>query len=216
MGLYKDSELIGFVLTIPAMDKNQKPYHHLHMIGIHPNHRGENYGYLLMKRHFEISKEMNVEKITWTYDPLESFNANLYIKKCGAIVESHYLENYYEDQLDGMLLDIPTDRFLATWYIHKDKKDLFNSRDAFFSIIELEEEYLIANDFPIDSILSNQTYVDKIAVEIPNDIQELKKSDIEKALDWRYRTRKIFSFCLNNNYVLINFVRVLNNTVLAP
>jgi len=36
----------------------------------------------------------NNDRIFWTYDPLESINANLYIKKLGGVI-FHHLIDYY-------------------------------------------------------------------------------------------------------------------------
>ena len=117
----------------------------------------------------------DVEKIFWTFDPLESANAHLYLRKLGGII-TRYLIDYYGDVNSGMHKGLSTDRAIVEWNINdrhvKDKitnYSLDNNSDQ-FSHDSACKEY----------------------VEIPLNIQALKKSRPEKAMQWRERTRIFF------------------------
>ena len=59
-----------------------------------PEYRGLGIGYKLKKRQREFAMRQGIRLITWTFDPMLAANANLNIRKLGAISTS-YLEDYY-------------------------------------------------------------------------------------------------------------------------
>ena len=52
----------------------------------------------------------------WTFDPVEIKNAFLNIHKLGAIVRS-YRVNFYGVSSSRLQGGLPTDRFVAEWYL---------------------------------------------------------------------------------------------------
>jgi len=217
LGAYTDGKLVGFCLTVPAFDKDT-PYHHLHMIGICPGYRGLNIGFSILKEHYAMSKSLGVKKVTWSYDPLESMNANLYIRKIGAVVETPYKLNEYGLGIDGK--KIPTDRFLATWYVNSQRvtkkfETTADQEDQKISktIDEFLMNYELVNvvDFSSSRIKKYRLPEQRsIAVEIPVNFKELKK-DEELAVDWREKTGKIFSHYLNRGMIVSDFVSIVDN-----
>ena len=112
---------------------------------------------------------LDINKIFWTYDPLESVNANLYIKKLGGVIFRHLID-YYGSINSKIHSGLPTDRFIVEWSIRSQPvEDRINGQ--------------------VGHIYDSK---DTKNVEIPLNIQELKNKDINAAIDWRMKTRKLF------------------------
>ncbi|HEY9247259.1 MAG TPA: GNAT family N-acetyltransferase [Candidatus Methanoperedens sp.] len=169
LGYFIDEKLIGYLLTFPTSNPGEIL---LDMLAVSPDYQGKGVGYDLM---LELRKTMlaqNINKIFWTYDPLESVNANLYIKKLGGIIFRHLID-YYGSIDSRIHSGLPTDRFMVEWKIR--------SRHVENKIKNINEE--------VDYVYDNR---ETRHVEIPLNIQELKKKDINLAIEWRMKTRKLF------------------------
>jgi predicted GNAT superfamily acetyltransferase len=46
-----------------------------------------------------------------------------------------------------------------------------------------------------------------VRVEVPNDLQAIKKANMALALDWRTKTRELFEAYFPRGYVAVDFVR---------
>src|SRR3970282_1162763 len=90
--------------------------HCSHMLAVLPEYRDQKIGYRLKLAQREAVHEQAVRLITWTYDPLESRNANLNINRLGGIVRT-YKRNHYGEMQDGLNAGLPSDRLLVEWWI---------------------------------------------------------------------------------------------------
>ncbi|MCD6300939.1 MAG: hypothetical protein J7L82_02600 [Staphylothermus sp.] len=109
----------------------------------------------------------------------------------GAIVRRFYI-NYYGELLDEINRGMPTDRFIAEWYIRSPrvKEIIENNKKStipYEKLLELDPHIAthveIRDNKPIliDTSLSNKR--DIVVIEIPGDINELKKKDRELMLN---------------------------------
>jgi len=169
LGYFIDEKLIGYIVTFPTSNPGEVL---VDMLAVSPDYRNRGIGYKLCLELRTIMLSRNIIKIFWTYDPLESVNANLYIKKLGGVITSH-LKDYYGSIDSKIHSGLPTDRFIVEWNIRSERvEDRIKKRD--------EKITRISDD-------KNTKYVD-----IPLNIQELKNKDINLAIEWRMRTRKLF------------------------
>ena len=116
----------------------------------------------------------NVDKISWTFDPLESVNGNLYIGKLGGVITRHFMD-YYGSVNSRMHSGLPTDRFKVEWNIRDERVQERIERGPGENARRMTED-------------SEDTKY----VEIPFDIQGLKIKDLDRALEWRMKTRGLF------------------------
>lgn len=192
LGAYHKTKLVGFVHTFPAFTKDLKPYHHLHSIGVHPDYQGENIGFLLIKAQQKRSLEMGIHHLTWTFDPLETANANLYLSKIGAKI-THYKTNYY-GILEGINGTIPTDRFFVA--LDLNKNHIIPPTDL--------KNYLIIDGTQVVNF-NKIDFNQKLAIQIPSNFQNIKEQNTLQAQEIRLNTRRVFEFILNNNYSIHGF-----------
>lgn len=190
LGYYMEGKIIGFILTFPTSNSKEVI---LHMLAVSTDYQRQGIGYKLMIKLREIMLGHDIEKIFWTYDPLESVNANLYIRKLGGIITQHYL-NYYEQIGTGLNSDLPTDRFIVEWNI---KNEHVKNKIESSGMENNSKSQL--NSF-------DDGYVQRL-VNIPHNIQELKRENISKANATRIETRTEFEDIITrSNYIGLDFV----------
>jgi predicted GNAT superfamily acetyltransferase len=149
-----------------------------------------------MLAQWEYAKNNGFTYIAWTYDPLESAVANLYIKKIGAICEA-YSENYYGGMQDTLNAGIPSDRFLMKWQGQNHNTEITMDLSKAESLNILHEN--------AENILKPNA--DLFTVAIPTDYQQLKKDNPAAALNWRLQTRKIFQHYLQHGWQVKGFIK---------
>ena len=123
IGAHSGDQLVGFVIGYPGIQpgpEGPKLVHTSHMAGVHPEFRDTGLGYKLKRAQWQMVRGQGVERIVWTYDPLQSRNANLNISKLGAVC-STYLPNYYGEMRDGVNIGVPSDRFQADWWVNTNR-----------------------------------------------------------------------------------------------
>jgi predicted GNAT superfamily acetyltransferase len=107
LGVFEQSDLMGFLFCMPTGDAKTLV---MDMLGVLPTYQRQGVGYHLMERLKTIARARGIEKIIWTYDPLESVNANLYFHKMHAVCHD-YAEEYYKFHDSKTHAGFPADRF---------------------------------------------------------------------------------------------------------
>ncbi|QJB56457.1 GNAT family N-acetyltransferase [Pseudodesulfovibrio sp. zrk46] len=180
LGGYIGEKMAGFVLIMPAMEPRTV---YGHMLGVMEEHRDSGLGNMLHQTVMQRISERNVKRMFWTYEPLESRNAHVYLNKGGAILTA-YRESCFEVDCDkhrGM----PLDRLLTC-------VDLENP-DIPERVESLEEALHMYPVARVDDMPSAH----RVLIPIPSDLDRLKLVDFEAASRARFETRALFSEYLN-------------------
>lgn len=114
LGAYLGGNLVGYTLAFAAFKPGGEPFWHSHMAGVVPQAQGRGIGRLLKVRQREEAMKAGVDRIEWTFDPLQPRNAHFNIEKLGVEVDT-YLPNFYGMTSSALHGSIPTDRLLAVW-----------------------------------------------------------------------------------------------------
>jgi len=196
MGAFDGGRMIGFVFGVPAIHY-EKPSQHSHMLAVLPEYRNHNIGYKLKLAQREEALSRNIDLITWAFDPLQSRNAHLNINKLGVIACSYDINLYGENSSSKLHSGLGTDRLLAEWWLASDKVKTIidgNSQDTVkkppakgvnINGAERDEQGL---PVPEEPDLSRKD--DVLLLEMPDDIEKLKNSNIEVARRWRILVQK--------------------------
>lgn len=219
IGAYSADRLVGFVFGYPGIQQTPEGpqlIHASHMAGVHPEFRDAGLGYRLKRAQWQMVRRQGVERIVWTYDPLQSRNANLNISKLGAVC-STYLPNYYGEMHDGINLGVPSDRFEVDWWVNTNrvkrrmgrkppqKLDLahyLNAGSEFANASQINKDGLIT---PLPSTPSGSNNPWRL-IEFPSDILALKAADLALAVDWYLHIRALFSDLFAQGYLVTDFV----------
>jgi predicted GNAT superfamily acetyltransferase len=183
--------------------------HCSHMMGVASGYRGLGIGYSLKLAQREFALKQGHVLVTWTYDPLESRNANLNIGKLGAVCRA-YSRDYYGPMTDGLNVGPASDRFPVEWWIASDRvcsrlKDGAEVRSG------ADLPQAIATSRTLGGLrapgsLMLDSNAPLVAVEIPSDYQEIKAADPALALRWREATRVAFERYFADGRAVVEFV----------
>ncbi|HUF38467.1 MAG TPA: GNAT family N-acetyltransferase [Anaerolineales bacterium] len=234
IGAFEGDEMVGFVFGFPAFDRGADGlvlWHHSHMLAVIPEKRDAGIGFAMKRAQWQWVRQQGLDRITWTFDPLQSRNAYLNIARLGAVA-STYLPEYYGEMTDSINTGLPSDRFRVDWWVNSprvaDRLDEHPRRplelgDYFSAGAEiLNPTRLAPSGYPeppeetwsmADLAESLEAQAPALPasppfylVEIPPDFQALKEADGGLALRWRLHTREIFQRLLGQGYLVTDFV----------
>ena len=108
-----DSVPLGFAYALPSL-RGGKPHLHSDMLAVLPEHRKRGVGARLKWAQREEALRRGLDLITWTFDPLQARNANLNLRRLGAVA-SEFFEDFYGVTSAALHHGLPTDRLLVHW-----------------------------------------------------------------------------------------------------
>ena len=132
-------------------------------------------GFALKQHQKQWAIENDIDAITWTFDPLVRRNSVFNFEKLGA-VGIEYLPNFYGTMTDAINAGDDSDRLFVYWSMR-------------------DESAASAN--PVDAA---NTEVSAILVELPEDIESLRKTNLAEAREWRARVREELEPALAEGY----------------
>lgn len=215
------STLIGFVFGFPGIYETPDGPRLMHvsqMLGVHPDHRSENVGFILKRAQWQMVRHQGIDRIIWTFDPLLSSNAHLNIAKLGAVCNT-YLPNYYGVMRDGLNVGLSSDRFKLDWWV--------NSPRVLRRLGRRKRRQLdMAHYISAGAVIVNPTRIDVdgwvhpqrvdslpdteeksvLLVEIPYNFMALKRENTTLAKTWREHTHPIFNHLFEEGYLVTDFV----------
>ena len=166
-GAVDDSEkVLGFLNAIPGY-RDSRIYLHSQMMGVRPEYQNLGIGKRLKLAQREEALTRGINRIEWTFDPLEIRNARFNIGSLGVICR-RYLVNTYGITSSRLHGGLPTDRLVAEW--HLDKSRVKSVLGAAASIGKKRE---------VEAV-----------VELPLEIEELKSRDVMAAIQVQMEIRQ--------------------------
>lgn len=127
LGAWDGNNLAGFALAIPGVRDGQL-FLHSHMLAVSPEYRNRSIGVKLKFAQREDALARGIDRIEWTFDPLQIKNAYLNIEKLGAIVR-RYSVDFLGKSNSPLHNNLPTDRLHAEWWLRSRRvKSLVEAR----------------------------------------------------------------------------------------
>ena len=114
VGAFDGSELIGFAYGFPGFEGEHRVIHS-DMLAVRETYRDRGVGRALKLAQRDAALARGVDRITWTFDPLQTRNAVLNFEKLG-VVADRYLRDFY-GQTSSPLHAGGTDRLWVTWHL---------------------------------------------------------------------------------------------------
>src|SRR5436853_2757225 len=90
------------------------------MLSVKSAYRNFNLGYKLKLAQRERVLAQGIDRITWTFDPLQSLNAYFNFRKLGVIADAYKI-NFYGEATSSFLHQIGTDRLWVTWLLDSER-----------------------------------------------------------------------------------------------
>lgn len=187
LGAFSGADLIGFVLSVPALLRGEKAFYS-HMTAVRKDFQSAGIGAKLKWAQRERALSEDVKFIKWTFQPVQARNAFFNLEKLGAVVR-HYEPNFYgtdystaENSNEKIGLD--SDRLFAEWNLKSEKTIALSNGEKF---------------------IETSTIIRKI--EIPNDWNALVAADPEKAIEEQNRIKRDFQNAFDEGLIAKGFER---------
>jgi predicted GNAT superfamily acetyltransferase len=175
-GAFDGRRMVGFCLAFAGIKPQGRLYLHSHMLAVLPEYRNQGVGRQLKLEQRSEALERGIDLIEWTFDPLQLKNAYFNMVCLGAIAR-RYLENLYGDSSSPLHGDLPTDRFVAEWWL---KREEGTSRPA----CKVEER-----------------------ISIPAAIDRIRREDPARAREIQSTAGARFRSCFASGLAVIGFER---------
>jgi predicted GNAT superfamily acetyltransferase len=215
-----DGGLVGFVFGLTGL-RGGEIAHWSDMLAVRPGIRDAGLGRRMKEYQREIVLGHGVEKMFWTFDPLQSRNAHLNITRLGAVVRE-YVENMYGNTDSPLHKGIGTDRFVALWLLASERVESRLSdagqtaevspgatddsggrhSDAPWAL-SVDASGPWPRPVPVDGLPGT----DAVRVSIPSNVTALMHGDLGLAVEWRLATRAVFGHYLSQGYEVCDFER---------
>jgi predicted GNAT superfamily acetyltransferase len=200
--------LVGFVYGFIGLEGGQT-IHHSHMLAVKPAYRNSDVGYKLKLAQRERVLAQGLNRVTWTFDPLQSLNAYFNVCKLG-VVSDAYKINFYGPETSSGLHRIGTDRLWVTWVLDSDRvQQRLNGRSVGHEVDARATPLVVADadGWPCE-LPSNEALAGPQAlIEIPSDINNVQRQNAEQAMRWREVTRRAFTDAFASGFHVADFVR---------
>lgn len=208
-------DLLGFVFGVTGI-RGGRPLHWSHMLAVLPEARGRDLGFHLKAYQRRLLLPLGVERVEWTYDPLVAKNAYLNLVRLGAR-PVRYVRDYYGSGADSVLsAGIGTDRFVVEWPIAGERVERALARDAAGGAAPgpghadapvVNARPPEAPAAPSEPVVADPPETPVVRVEVPADIQEVRRESAEVAARWRASTRRAFEALFERGYRVETFER---------
>ncbi len=202
LGAFDGDAMVGYLFGFLGLHENRGPLKLCSQtMGVLAEYRGRGIAEKLKWAQREHALKLGLKLITWTYDPLEGPNAYLNLRKLHGIARV-YKRNIYGEHFGALNEGMPTDRFLVEWWIER-------VGDWGLEIGDWKEVTRVEGHGTAQRLVEydSKSEEEAVRVEVPVDIQAIRKEDMALAVDWRLKTREIFETYFRRGYVAVDFGR---------
>lgn len=221
LGAFDRDRLTGFVLGFLGTDTESpervamaRLKHHSHMLGVHPDYRNQGLGFQLKTAQRRAVLDQGIRLITWTYDPLESSNAYLNIRRLG-VISSRYHRNVYGQMRDARNRGVPSDRLLVDWWItsarvkarvEQSRAPLDLAHYLSAGAPKLVSASLDEDGLPHPKRGEQAADATFALLEIPSQYQQIRQEEPDLAMQWRQITRDVIESAFAAGYLITDFL----------
>ncbi len=204
LGAFDGELLVGFSLGFIGK-RGEQILHWSHITGVTPAYQGRGIGSGLKWLQRRLVLEQGLDCMAWTFDPLQRGNAKFNMRRLGCVC-SLYCVNLYGELEDSLNAGLPTDRFEVRWWLASERvRQREASGPPAVDITGIHRTLpCTADGVPGD--VCWPVGQERTLVEIPDNINELRASRPDQALQWRLRTREVFTRLFEEGFWVTDFV----------
>jgi predicted GNAT superfamily acetyltransferase len=209
VGAFEGTSLVGFAYSFVGRE-HERTVQHSHMLAVKQAYRNANLGYKLKLAQRERSLAQRINRMTWTFDPLQSLNAYFNFVKLGVIADAYKI-NFYGEATSSFLHQGGTDRLWVTWPLdsRRVQERLKANGQGRTANTESDQMTCLVEVGPDNAPRPNHTAAlagqSEISIEVPADINALQRESADLAVQWREATRWAFSEALSCGYQIEDF-----------
>lgn len=203
-----EGEPVGFAYAFPAL-RGGAPHLHSDMVAVRPEYQKRGVGVRLKWAQRADALEAGVTLLTWTYDPMQALNANLNLRRLGA-VGAEFLPDFYGVTTSELHHGLPTDRLLVRWDLNAPRvqeragrAELPRSVPA--PVLPRINEVKWQAGWPVSSDPRLDLDAPELLLEIPPEWNVLCQAAPRVAAVWQDKVRRAFQAYLGRGYVAADF-----------
>jgi predicted GNAT superfamily acetyltransferase len=201
-------QTVGFAYAFPAL-RGGVPHLHSDMVAVLPEYQQRGVGLRLKWAQREEALSRGIGLMTWTYDPLQARNANLNLRRLGAVA-TEFLENFYGVTTSSLHHGLPTDRLLVRWDLGAPRvKDLATQGEPPRTVptppLPRVNEVKWQAGWPVSSDPRLDLEGPELLLEIPPEWDILGRAAPRVAEVWQTKVRQAFQAYLGRGYVGADF-----------
>lgn len=213
---YHEGKPIGFSFGFCGLNDTDELYLHSHNIGVLDEFRNSGVGYQIKCKQRECALERGIDLISWTFDPLESRNANFNFGKLGCISRK-YVRNYYGSMPDQLNENLDSDRLIVEWQLNSekvinclgrgnDKHEQFSDKFLFNKTTTEDSDFLkpLEVNETVEKLLNDE--ISMLFVEIPSNYQIMRQENFNLVVEWRFAVRKFLEACFLKKLYITSFL----------
>lgn len=211
VGAFDGDKLVGFAFGIFGREHGQTTIHS-HMLAVLERYRQHDLGLKLKHAQRERALGLGIREMTWTYDPLQSRNAHFNFAKLG-IVSDTYKVDFYGPETSSVLHRNGTDRLWVRWLLDSRRAgDRVAGKDTRAETLDALRHLAPLVSFngdgrPARADLAESLGRQRVSIEIPGEILEVERTDMELAREWRAATRWAFTEAIGAGFYVAEFCR---------
>ena len=200
--------IVGFAHAFPAL-RGGVPHLHSDMLAVLPAEQKLGVGVRLKWAQREEALARGVTLITWTYDPMQAHNANLNLRRLGAIATEFHAD-FYGITTSSLHHGLPTDRLIVHWDLNAPR---VRERAAQGTLprtvpppaLPRINEVKWQAGWPVSSDPRTDLTDDALLLEVPPDWNVLCKAAPRVAELWHGKVRAAFAAYFSKGYVAADF-----------
>jgi predicted GNAT superfamily acetyltransferase len=216
VGAFDGEVMAGFVYGFIGQEGAHGVIHS-HMLAVKPGFRDRSLGYRLKLAQREQALSAGFERITWTFDPLQSRNAHLNFGRLGVVADSYRIDFYGAESPSALHRHIGTDRLWVTWLLKSERvrRRLESGPTPEQPAPAMARPVTLVEadgaGAPVLKERAEGLKGEPALIEIPGDIGSLQQYDPGLAVRWREATRHAFTEALASAYIVEEFYRLDRN-----
>lgn len=208
-----DGRLVGFVFGVSGVRRGRLS-HWSDTLAVHADYRSHGLGERLKRYQRRLLLPLGIERVYWTFDPLESRNGYLNFTRLG-VVSSEYKRDFYGPSSSDLHDLIGTDRIVVQWKIRGRRARYRLAGEPYGWSGDIHALRAIpaingATATPAGP-QSGEPRLDleapRVRLAIPADIQSVKQAAPELAVEWRRVTRAALESYFRRGYAIHEFMR---------
>lgn len=199
--------LIGFLgVDLPDSDEEVRAADRLLIMSkrmvVLPAYRGQKIGETLKLMQRDAARQLDIELVTWTFDPVLSRNAYLNLHKLRAVGQA-YKVDYFGSA--GGHPSLTADRLVVNWWVNHPSQTQRKEPDSDAPIINAAERDGVLL-VPAGTI-EQPAHAAQLLLEVPSNFYEIEANSPVLAAAWRDHMRSAFQKAMAAGYIATDMLR---------
>jgi len=184
---------------------------HSHIAGVIPDVAGRNVGFALKLHQRAWALAHGLSEVTWTFDPLVRRNAYFNLAKLAARPRDYFV-NFYGDISDAINGGQGSDRLLVVWELGASRVVDASAGRRWEPVLDTSSGTCAAltlspSGGPVVAPGWARAEAPALLVQVPPDIEAMRRDDASLALEWRLALREVLGTLIGKDARVIGFSR---------